>query len=518
MKIVFSGAGLATSGALVVGVIEGGQLTASASQIDKKTSGAVKRAIKASRFNGKAGQTLMVVAPQGTKLDRVLVVGMGKPGHTSELSLQKLGGGIYAALAYSGSKTATVLVDAHEKSKLTLPVIAAAVAEGARLRSYRFDTYQTKGVNNDNDNGNGNGKPLITTLTIGCKSAARAKEIFKTRAKVIEGVFMTRNLVTEPPNVLYPATLAKRCQELTKLGVKVEVLGEAQMKRLGMGALLGVGQGSVRESKLVVMQWKGLKGKAPKKGPEARAYLPLCFVGKGVTFDTGGISLKPSAGMEDMKYDMGGSGVVIGLMKALAGRKAPCNAVGVVALAENMPGANAQRPSDVVTSMSGQTIEVLNTDAEGRLVLADALHYANTRFKPKFIVDLATLTGAIIVSLGEEYAGLFADNDRLAEQLTEAGKITGEKLWRMPLGEEYDKMLKSDIADMKNISGGRGAGSITAAQFLQRFVGRTPWAHLDIAGVTWSKKDMDLSPKGATAFGVRLLDRMVADNHEVHKK
>ncbi|MEE8352137.1 MAG: leucyl aminopeptidase [Rhodospirillales bacterium] len=518
MKIVFSGTGLATSGALVVGVMEGGQFTASAKQIDKKTGGAVKRAIKASRFNGKAGQNLMIVAPQGTRLDRVLVVGMGKPGHMSELSLQKLGGGIYAALAYSGSKTAAVLVDAHEKSKLTLPVMAAAVAEGARLRSYRFDSYQTKGVSNASGTGNGNGKPLITTLSIGCKGAIRAKETFKARTKVADGVFMTRDLVTEPPNVLYPASLAKRCQELTKLGVKVEVLGEVQMKRLGMGALLGVGQGSIRESKLVVMQWKGLKGKAPKKGPEARAYMPLCFVGKGVTFDTGGISLKPSGGMEDMKYDMGGSGVVIGLMKALAGRKARCNAVGVVGLAENMPGANAQRPSDVVTSMSGQTIEVLNTDAEGRLVLADALHYANNRFKPKFIVDLATLTGAIIVSLGNEYAGMFADNDRLAEQLTEAGEITGEKLWRMPLGDEYDKMLKSDIADMKNISGGRGAGSITAAQFLQRFVGRTPWAHLDIAGVTWSKKDMDLSPKGATAFGVRLLDRMVADNHEVKKK
>ena len=287
------------------------------------------------------------------------------------------------------------------------------------------------------------------------------------------------------------------------------------MKRLGMGALLGVGQGSARESKLVVMRWAGLpKGRAPRKGPGAKADQPVCFVGKGVTFDTGGISLKPSSGMEDMKYDMGGSGVVIGLMKALAGRRARVNAVGVVALAENMPGANAQRPSDVVTSMSGQTIEVLNTDAEGRLVLADALYYANDRFKPRFIVDLATLTGAIIVALGNEYAGLFADNDKLAEQLTEAGGKVGERLWRMPLGDEYDKLLRSDIADMKNISGGRGGGSITAAQFLKRFVGRTPWAHLDIAGVTWAKKDMALAPKGATAFGVRLLDRLIADHYE----
>ena len=392
--------------------------------------------------------------------------------------------------------------------------MAVALAEGARLRSYRFEKYQTK-KNGGNNNDNGPSKPALRALTFRCKGSAKARAAFRLRDKVAAGVFMTRDLVTEPPNVIYPETLAKRCRELTRLGVKVEVLGEARMKRLGMGALLGVGQGSARESKLVVMRWAGLpKGGAPGKGPEAKAYQPVCFVGKGVTFDTGGISLKPSSGMEDMKYDMGGSGVVIGLMMALAGRKARVNVVGVVALAENMPGSAAQRPSDVVTSMSGQTIEVLNTDAEGRLVLADALHYANDRFKPRFIVDLATLTGAIIVALGNEYAGLFADNDKLAEQLTEAGKSVGERVWRMPLGDEYDKMLKSDIADMKNISGGRGVGSITAAQFLKRFVGRTPWAHLDIAGVTWTKKDLSLAPKGATAFGVRLLDRLVADHYE----
>jgi len=314
--------------------------------------------------------------------------------------------------------------------------------------------------------------------------------------------------VTEPPNVIYPDSLAKRCKELTKLGVKVEVLGEPQMRRLGMWALLGVGQGSIRESRLVVMRWNG------KRGAKAKKDKPVCFVGKGITFDTGGISLKPAGGMEEMKYDMGGSGVVIGLMKALAGRKAKVNAVGVIALAENMPGSNAQRPSDVVTSMSGQTIEVLNTDAEGRLVLADALHYANTRFKPQFIVDLATLTGAIIVALGSEYAGLFSNNDKLSERLSDAGEEVGELVWRLPQGEVFDKMLKSDIADMKNISGGRGAGSITAAQFLGRFVGKTPWAHLDIAGVTWTKSDKPLSPKGATAFGVRLLNRLVADYYE----
>ncbi len=508
MKIVFSGPGLPATGVAVVGALEGGKLLPSAAKLDKKLGGAIKRAIKTSRFNGKDGQSLTVMSPGGSRLDSVLVAGAGKPGHADALSMQKLGGLIYGALGNSGSKVATVLIDSLEKAKISPAEMAVAVAEGARLRSYRFDKYRKK--NNDN----GNGKPTLIALTIRCRGASKAKAAFQARDKVAQGVFMTRDLVTEPPNIIYPATLAKRCHELTKLRVKVETLGETQMKRLGMGALLGVGQGSMRESKLVVMQWRGLKGRAPKKGPGAKPYQPVCFVGKGVTFDTGGISLKPSDGMEDMKYDMGGSGVVIGLMKALAGRRARVNAVGVIALAENMPGSGAQRPSDVVTSMSGQTIEVLNTDAEGRLVLADALHYAATRFKPKFIVDLATLTGAIIVSLGDKYAGLFSDNDKLAEQLIEAGQKTGERVWRMPLGEEYDKMLKSDIADMKNISGGRGGGSITAAQFLKRFVGRTPWAHLDIAGVTWAKKDMDLAPKGATAFGVRLLDRLVASHYE----
>ena len=511
MKIVFSGPGLPATGVAVVGVLEGGKLLPSVAKLDKKLGGAIKRAIKTSRFTGKAGQSLTLIAPGGSRLDSVLVAGAGKPGHADMLSMQKLGGLIYAALGRSGSKAATVLIDSLEKAKISPAEMAVAVAEGARLRSYGFDKYRKKKSGNDN---NGNGKPTLSALTIRCRGSNNAKAAFRSRDKVAEGVFMTRDLVTEPPNILYPATLAKRCRALTKLGVKVEILGEAQMKRLGMGALLGVGQGSVRESKLVVMQWRGLKGSTPKKGAGAKPYQPVCFVGKGVTFDTGGISLKPSDGMEEMKYDMGGSGVVIGLMRALAGRKARVNAVGIVGLVENMPGANAQRPSDIVTSMSGQTIEVLNTDAEGRLVLADALHYAATRFKPKFIVDLATLTGAIIVSLGSEYAGLFSDNDKLADQLVEAGQKTGERVWRMPLGEEYDKLLKSDIADMKNISGGRGGGSITAAQFLGRFVGRVPWAHLDIAGVTWAKKDMDLAPKGATAFGVRLLDRLVADHYE----
>jgi leucyl aminopeptidase len=326
--------------------------------------------------------------------------------------------------------------------------------------------------------------------------------------KVADGIFFTRDLVSEPPNVLYPETLARHARSLAKLGVKVEVLGIAQMKKLGMGALLGVGQGSVRESRLVVMRWDG----GGRRGP-GRASAPIAFIGKGVTFDTGGISIKPAANMGDMKWDMGGSAVVIGLMKALAGRKAKVNAVGVVGLVENMPDGNAQRPGDIVTSMSGQTIEVLNTDAEGRLVLADALWYCKERFKPKFMIDLATLTGAIIIALGHETAGMFSNNDVLAGRLAAAGKAVREPVWRLPLGEDYDKALKSTIADMRNI-GGRAAGSITAAQFLQRFVGKVPWVHLDIAGVAWSEKEAPTAPRGGTGFGVRLLDRLVADHYE----
>ena len=508
MKIVFSGPGLASTGALVVGVLEGGKLSPSAQALDKKTGRCLSRAIKASRFNGKSGQSLTIMAPEGTRLDRVLLVGLGKPGHADALSLQKLGGAICSALGNSGSKTVTVAIDPLDKAKLSPAETAVAVAEGARLRAYRFDCYRTKNNNNDN------GKPTLATLTLRCRGSAKAKADFRARDKVVQGVFMTRDLVTEPPNLLYPATLANRCRELTKLGVKVEILGEAQMKRLGMGALLGVGQGSVRESRLVAMQWKGLKGKAPRKGPEAKAYQPVCFVGKGVTFDTGGISLKPANGMEEMKYDMGGAGVVIGLMKALAGRKAKVNAVGVVGLVENMPSATAQRPGDVVKSMSGQTIEVINTDAEGRLVLADVLCYCQKRFKPSLMIDLATLTGAIIVALGHEHAGLFSNDDTLAEQIGAAGKKVGETVWRLPLGEAYDKQINSPIADMKNVGSGRGGGSITAAQFLRRFVDDTPWAHLDIAGVAWSKKDAACVPMGGTGFGVRLLDRFVADNFE----
>ncbi|MCW8970556.1 MAG: leucyl aminopeptidase, partial [Rhodospirillales bacterium] len=380
-------------------------------------------------------------------------------------------------------------------------------AYGAVLRSYRFDKYRTRGDDN------GSGKPALSSIKFLCAGEARAKSLFARLSKIADGVFFTRDLVSEPANVLYPETLAKQAESLKKLGVKVKVMGVAEMRKLGMGALLGVGQGSARESRLVTMHWQGAggAGKGGKGGKKAAA--PIAFVGKGVTFDSGGISIKPAAGMEDMKWDMGGAGAVIGLMRALAGRKAKADVVGIVGLVENMPSGTAQRPGDIVTSMSGQTIEVLNTDAEGRLVLADAIWYCKETFKPRAIIDLATLTGAIMVSLGTEKAGLFSNDDDLAAKLFDAGEAEGEHLWRMPLGKEYDDLLKSDVADMKNI-GGRWGGSITAAQFLQRFVGDTPWAHLDIAGVTWWKADKPTIPKGGTGFGVRLLDRFVADHHE----
>jgi leucyl aminopeptidase len=498
MKISFVKPGLPATGTVVVGVLAKGTLTKSAQALDRKTSGAIKRAIKSSRFEGNKGQSLSLIAPAGTRLDRILLVGLGKSDEVAVTEMENLGGRIFAETQRDKSGAVAVAVDAVPGAGLSAWEIAARMAYGARLRSYRFDKYRTKEKASD--------KPSIRAIAFQSEKFDMARKAYGRLDKIADGVFFTRDLVSEPANILYPAELAKRAEELKKLGVKVEVLGEAQMKKLGMGSLLGVGQGSIRESKLVVMQYNG-------KGAAARGEQPIAFLGKGVCFDTGGISIKPAGGMEDMKWDMGGAGVVVGLMMALAGRKAKVNVVGIIGCVENMPGGNAQRPGDIVTSMSGQTIEVINTDAEGRLVLADALWYCKERFKPKFMVNLATLTGAIIVSLGAQYAGLFSNDDDLSEKLTKAGQKIGEKLWRMPMGAEYDKELNTDGADMKNI-GGRGGGSIIAAQFLQRFVDKTPWAHLDIAGVTWSKSDAPTVPKGGTAFGVRLLEQFVADFHE----
>ncbi len=499
-SITFAAPSVPDTGTLVVGVSEGRRLSPTAEKVDAKSSGALSRAIEASRFRGKKEEVLEILAPAGLKLDRVVCVGLGDPKAIGETQAQRLGGVALAHLNRVGVKSAAVAIDAYEGAESPAVAKAANFAFGALLRSYRFDRYRTKeGADK---------KPTLRTVRILVQNAGRARTSYAQLAKVADGVFFTRDLVSEPANVLYPESFAKQAESLKELGVQVETLGPKEMQKLGMNALLGVGQGSAHESRLVVMQWKGA-GRSKKVGAG-----PVAFVGKGVTFDTGGISIKPSAGMEDMKWDMGGAGVVVGLMKALAGRKAKVNAVGVIGLTENMPSGTAQRPGDIVTSMSGQTIEVLNTDAEGRLVLADALWYCQDRFKPAAMIDLATLTGAIIVCLGSEHAGLFSNNDELAERLTAAGKSVGEPVWRMPLAEAYDKLIDTDAADVKNI-GNRSAGSITASQFLQRFVNKVPWAHLDIAGVTWSKKGAPTVPKGGPAFGVRMLDRYVADNWEV---
>ena len=489
LDITFAKPSLPQSGALVLLIAEGDKPSGLWKQADEATGGAIGRALEVAEFKGGKGKTCAILAP-GAGLSRVLAVGLGKSGDLKQTTIEAAGGAIVAALGRE--ETATVATGGLK------PAQAAEVALGAVLRGYRFDRYRTKEKAED--------KPKLASLTIATSDPAKANTAWGKLKGVANGVFVARDLVSEPPNVLNPAEMAKRCEALGELGLTVEVMGPEEMGKLGFGALLGVAQGSVNEARMVVMHWNGAGGKKSKDKP-------VVFVGKGVTFDTGGISIKPAGGMEDMKWDMAGAGAVIGLMAALAGRKAKVNAIGLVGLVENMPSGSAQRPGDVVTSYSGQTIEVINTDAEGRLVLADVLWYAQEKYDPKFMVNLATLTGAIIIGLGHEYGGLFSNDDDLAKRLTEAGEATGEKLWRMPLHDNYDKQIKSDIADMKNV-GGRPGGSITAAQFIQRFVNGKPWAHLDIAGMAWSGKDAATTPKGATAYGVRMLDHLVAEHYE----
>ena len=487
--IAFVKPALPRSGALVLPMAEEAKLDGLAQQADKAAGGAIARGLEAAKFKGRKGQSVTLWAP-GAGLSKVVAIGLGKAGDIAAEGLEAAGGTIAGALAQD--REGVVAADG------LAPAQAASLAMGVTLRSYRFDRYRTTEKEED--------KPRLERVVIATADAAKAKAAFAPLQAVADGVFLTRDLVSEPPNVLTPAECAERCRALTKLGVEVEILGPKEMRKLGFGALLGVAQGSANEPRMVVMKWMG----APKG---KKAGKPLAFIGKGVTFDTGGVSIKPAAGMEDMKWDMAGAGTVIGLMAALAGRKAKADVVGLVGLVENMPSGTAQRPGDVVKTASGQTVEVINTDAEGRLVLADVIHYCIETFDPRFMVDLATLTGAIIIALGHEHAGLFSNDDTLSQRIEAAGKAVGEACWRMPLGEAYDKQIKSDIADMKNV-GGRPGGSITAAQFIQRFVQGRPWAHLDIAGTAWTSKDRPTVPKGATAFGVRLLDHLVAEHYE----
>jgi leucyl aminopeptidase len=450
----------------------------------------VLRAAEAQRFERELGMVAEAFLDQDGSSRRLLLVGLGAQPE-ADGAFERVGGALTARLLVSGETRLVVDVSGLNLSGEE----AARLAFGAAARSWRFDTYRTKLAAKQ--------RPTLEEIVI--VGAADATAAWPRFDALLQGLDLTRTLVTEPANIIYPETFVDRVRAaLDGSGVEIEVLDETQMATLGMGALLGVAQGSVRPPRLLVMRWNG--GSAGAK--------PVAFVGKGITFDTGGISIKPALGMEAMKWDMGGAGAVAGLIRTIAARKAKVNVVGICALAENMPDGNAQRPGDVVTSLSGQTIEVINTDAEGRLVLGDALTWVQRDVKPEVVVDLATLTGAMIISLGHEYAGLFANDDGLAGKLTAAGLATGDKLWRLPMGETYNKMMDSPIADMKN-AGSREAGSITAACFLERFIDDgVKWAHLDIAGMAWSDKASHLYDKGATGYGVALLDRYLADNHE----
>ncbi len=490
MKVEF----VALAGAAdVVAVLvhEGRVLAGAGVGHDTAASGALTKAMGKGRFTGGTNTTLTVAAPAGVDAGAVLLVGAGDAAKLDDAALETAGGAAYHAVKLSGAEVLTL-----DFGHLT-PEQSARAAFAVRLAAYRFDKYRTTEKADK--------IPSVTTVRVVTSDLRAAQAAFEPMSAVADAVIFSRDLVSEPANVLYPVEFARRVKELERLGLKVEILGEAEMEKLGMRTLLGVGQGSRRESQLAVIQWNG---------GEAGAQ-PIAFVGKGVTFDTGGISIKPAEGMEDMKWDMGGAAAVAGLMHALAGRKARVNAVGVLGLVENMPDGNAQRPGDVVISMSGQSVEVINTDAEGRLVLADALWYTQGRFKPRFMIDLATLTGAAIVALGLDYAALYANDEAVAGPIFAAADKVGENFWRMPLPAQYEKHIDSAIADVKNTGNGRSGGSITAALFLQRFVNGTPWAHLDIAPTAWvSKSTRNTVPDGAVGFGVRTLDRMVADSYE----
>ncbi len=483
MKIIFAAA--PSSSRLIARVVNQGAVPADLETV-------LIEGAAASRFTGKPAQLFEGFVVRGDGVVRAVLLGAGEKGDAGRIrTLEKAGAALTAKYLTSGETSLTIDLSGADLTRAE----AAALLLGARLRGFRHDAYRTTMKDEQ--------KVTLKTITV-IHAPEGAKAAWAAESAVAEGVELTRELVTEPANVIYPESFVARCQaRYAGTGLEVTVLDEGEMKNLGMGALLGVAQGSARPPRLLVIKWNG--------GGDAQ---PTAFVGKGVTFDTGGISLKAPAGMEDMKWDMGGAGAVAGAMLSLALRKAKANVVAVCGLVENMPDGNAQRPGDVVTSMSGQTIEVINTDAEGRLVLSDAITWVQKECKPAAIIDLATLTGAIIAALAHEYAGIFSNDDALADKLTAAGKTSGEQLWRFPMGPAYDKMIDSPIADMKNM-GSRYAGSITAAQFIQRFVDKgTPWAHLDIAGMVWADKPGATWDKGATGYGVRLLDRYVRDNLE----
>ncbi len=489
--------------ALVLPVVKGIDVQSIAADLPQEARAQLAKAAQAADFSGKKGQMVELLTPAGMEgVGRILLLGLGEAEKLNGREVEHAGGRAAGACMARKAKRVALLADVPAGAQMPAADFAARLASGAKLRNYRFDRYKTKKAD-DGDGGNGrepDAKTRIEELVVVPGEAPDAAEkAFVPLAAIAESVHFARDLVNEPANVLTPKAFAKRVVEMAEdVGLEVEVLKPKQLRAERFNALLAVGQGSANKPRVVVLQYNGA-------GDDSA---PIAFIGKGVCFDTGGISIKPSAGMEDMKGDMGGAAAVVGTMRALAARKAKVNAVGVVGLVENMPDGKAQRPGDIVISRSGQSIAVLNTDAEGRLVLADCLDYAKEKFAPARMIDLATLTGAIIISLGKEHAGLFSNNDELAEALFEAGQNTGEKVWRLPLGPAYDKLIDYDIADMKNI-GGREAGSITAAQFLKRFIGDVPWAHIDVAGTAMASPKSDINDSWGSGFGVRLLNALV---------
>ena len=497
MRVEITTGPLPESGLLVVPVGREGALSTAAAALDARSGGLLRRAFAAAGGPPKHGELVELLLPAGLPQERILLLALGKPEGTRLLDLEEAGGALAQRLA------ALRVTRAHLASPagLDLPEpparVALALATGCRLRAWRFTKYQHERP----DEPRGRVEELVLHLEEEAAEAARA--LLPGEAARVAGVLEARELVSEPANLLDPPTFAQACRRLERLGVEVEILDKDRLEALGMRALLAVAQGSAKPPFVVVMRWRG-----------AAREKPLALVGKGVCFDTGGISIKPAQGMEEMKFDMAGAAAVVGTLHALAARKARADVVGVVGLVENMPSGTAQRPGDIVRAMSGKTIEVINTDAEGRLVLADVCWYTQDRFAPEAMIDLATLTGACVVALGHERAGLFTSDERLAERLLAAGEATGELLWRLPLGKAYEQHIKSEVADFKNVGRAREAGATAGAVFIQQFTNGVPWAHLDIAGTAWTSRDLPLCAKGATGFGVRLLDRLVAEHHE----
>ncbi|MBE6446949.1 MAG: leucyl aminopeptidase [Alphaproteobacteria bacterium] len=480
---------------IVVGVYEGGRLASNAHRIDDSLLEIIKKNISVRKFEGKFGDSLSFVSDSEI-YNNIILIGLGKKDtKLTEVQFEKLGAKIFCAASFL-DETVSVLLSKDDFSTSSEDFLLR-LGFGSLLKSWSFDKYKTKNES----------KQRLRQIVLISDNASELAQKFNSFQKLSEGIFLAREVISEPANVIYPETLAQRAkEELTPLGVEVDILETEKMQELGMHALLGVGQGSIHSPRLAVLRWNGSSNKNDQ---------PVAFVGKGVTFDSGGISIKPDDGMHEMRYDMAGSGVVLGLMKAIASNKLPVNVVGIMALVENMPSGSAQRPGDVIKSMSGQTIEIMSTDAEGRLILADALWYAQEKYNPKAIIDLATLTGAIVVALGHEFAGLFSNCDDLADQIKLSAIETGEKVWRMPLTDHFDKSIDSDIADMMNLSKrGTRAGGTTAAQFLQRFVNGKKWAHIDIAGVETCKDNLFIcANNGATGFGVHLLYDLLEKNY-----